>query len=99
MGSMERTSPMAEQPRDISSAPRDGTKICMRVEHMNFAFASEADKPNWEQWVEAQWIDFNGGGWTWYGLCGKPTHWTPLPPPISDDEASARNEEGYIRHG
>lgn len=90
---------MAEAPRPISSAPRDGTKIRMRVEHINYAISSDSEKHRWEEWVEAHWIDHNGGGWTWYGLCGTPTHWTPLPPTLSDDEADAKNQEGYRLHG
>jgi hypothetical protein len=36
-------------------------------------------KPDYAHSAEAKWIDHNGGGWTWEGLCGVITHWKPLP--------------------
>jgi hypothetical protein len=31
-------------------------------------------KQDWLEWCPGRWIDFNGGGWTWEGLCGIVTH-------------------------
>jgi hypothetical protein len=65
--------------RPIDSAPHDGSEIWLRVEHMNFAFAGDdaEERELWQQTVDAHWIDHNGGGFTWHGLAGTPTHWQP----------------------
>ena len=66
--------------RPIESAPKDGTRILVRVEHINFTYAeTPEERARWEEVCAAHWIDHNGGGWTWHGVCGTPTHWRPLP--------------------
>lgn len=53
--------------------------VLLRIEHMNYAIADDANKHRWEEVVTAYWTDFNSGGWVWHGLAGAPTHWQPLP--------------------
>ena len=36
-------------------------------------------KSLWEAWFQGTWTDFNGGGWTWGGMCGRVTHVARLP--------------------
>ena len=49
------------------------------VRHPNAQFARSAEElDQWQGWHRGTWIDFNGGGWTWYGLFGQITHVRPL---------------------
>jgi hypothetical protein len=67
--------------RPMAEAPRDGTEVLLLVYHSNYVYASDADKDQWRQEVRAHWIDHNGGGWTWHGLCGEPMGWRPVEEP------------------
>lgn len=67
-----------EQWRPMATAPHDGTSVQLLIYHLNRKFAWEGGKRQWEQIVEAAWIDFNGGGWTWRGMCGEPQGWRPV---------------------
>ena len=64
--------------RDMSTAPRDGTEINVLVRHQNWDFEKPGNRDQWEQMVVAKWIDHNGGGWTWNGLCGALIGWRPI---------------------
>jgi len=70
--------PPYELAQPMATAPKDGRKILIRFEHMNYAYADDANRWQWEDVLEAMWIDFNRGGWTWHGLCGAPTCWWPI---------------------
>lgn len=64
----------------MESAPRDGTEVELLLRHMNFRLCkTDEERSEWEQVVRAKWIDFNGGGWTWYGMAGSAVGWRPLP--------------------
>lgn len=63
--------------RPLLSAPLDGTYVELLIWHHNHFKAPENQKENWEKIVKAQWIDFNGGGWTWSGMSGSPQGWRP----------------------
>jgi hypothetical protein len=63
----------------IETAPKDGTRILIWFVHANAQYSKDPVADGWEAPHEAYWIDHNKGGWTWYGLCGKPTKWRPLP--------------------
>jgi hypothetical protein len=65
--------------RPMGTAPKDGTEVELLLWHRNHRYAADWDRKNWEQIVTAEWIDFNGGGWTWNGMCGDPQCWRPLP--------------------
>ena len=76
----------------IETAPKDGTPILAFCVHLNARLAGE-DVAEWTEIVTTRWIDFNGGGWTWNGICGVHTHWMPLPsPPSEGSQADARRE-------
>lgn len=67
--------------RDLDSAPKDGTEIELRVVHINAAYVAdqaEAVREGWIACVKGHWIDHNGGGWTWHGLCGRICQWRPI---------------------
>jgi len=63
----------------LSTAPRDGTKVRLLIWHHNYHYASPDKKSEWERVVVAQWINFNGGGWTWSGMAGTPQAWRAMP--------------------
>lgn len=66
----------------IESAPMDGTPILAWCVHPHARWAT--DNKDWSAAVVTQWIDHNGGGWTWNGMAGTFTHWMPLPTPPSN---------------
>lgn len=68
----------AENFNPMWSAPKDGTTVRLKLRHFNWQFARDDEKAEWEAVVQAKWIDFNGGGWTWNGMCGVPIGWLPL---------------------
>jgi hypothetical protein len=70
--------PTGWQPIETARKIVDET-VLLRIEHMNYAIADDANKHRWEEVVTAYWTDFNSGGWVWHGLAGAPTHWQPLP--------------------
>jgi hypothetical protein len=79
--------------RPIETAPRDGTPILAFCVHPNARYAGE-DFAEWTEIVVTRWIDHNGGGWTWHGICGQHTHWMPLPaPPALNPQASGEGHE------
>lgn len=67
------TGPEGWHPMD--TAPKDGSEIVLLIEHVNYQYASEKDKPMWREECPAAWTDSNGGGWVWRGLCGTPIGW------------------------
>ncbi len=66
--------------RPIETAPKDGTLILAFCVHANARYAGE-NFSEWTEIVTTRWIDHNGGGWTWSGICGVHTHWQPIPEP------------------
>lgn len=63
----------------MTDAPKDGTEIELLLRHTNYQWCkTDSERAKWEQVVRAQWIDFNGGGWTWRGMAGKAWGWRPL---------------------
>ena len=80
--------------RPIEEAPKDGTRILIWFVHANAAYSKDPVGEGWEAVHEACWIDHNGGGWTWHGLCGVATKWMPLPsPPKNSARSSAGSEQ------
>ncbi|NGO50491.1 hypothetical protein [Allomesorhizobium camelthorni] len=71
----------APQPgwQTMDTAPKDGTRILLWMVHDNAKYSKHPVEEGWEAAVIAEWIDHNGGGWTWHGLFGRPTHWRHLP--------------------
>jgi len=70
--------------RAMVYAPLDGRKVELLIRHNSWwtaqkAYPYSADE-DWQQVVEGQWLDFNGGGWSWAGMAGTPIGWRPLPP-------------------
>ncbi|RUW69835.1 DUF551 domain-containing protein [Mesorhizobium sp. M2A.F.Ca.ET.067.02.1.1] len=63
----------------IDTAPKDGTKVLLWMVHRNAAYSPDPIGEGWAAPVTAKWIDHNGGGWTWHGMLGRPTHWMALP--------------------
>lgn len=63
---------------DIATAPKDGTEIELRVVHINAAYENDVARATEVGWIgtcRGHWTDFNGGGWTWNGLCGQVCQW------------------------
>lgn len=76
------SSPITDAWRDwlpIESAPKDGTRVLLWVEHSNAKYSRDPIGEGWAAAHVAYWTDFNTGGWVWHGLCGAPTLWQPLP--------------------
>lgn len=75
------TAGMTPSPLDgwepIDTAPRDGTEIEMLIEGALYRYARPEERDDYRQAVRAHWIDHNGGGFTWHGLCGAPISWRP----------------------
>ena len=66
--------------RDDDTAPKDGTEIELLIRHHNYTYCGNSDDRNkWQEAVRGKWIDHNGGGWTWMGICGHVMAWRPLP--------------------
>ena len=62
------------------TAPKDGTEIELLIRHHNYTYCcKQADRSKWQGVVRGKWIDHNGGGWTWMGMCGHVMAWRPLP--------------------
>ncbi len=55
--------------------------VLILVEHMNAQYERDPKirDRDWRAWCVGSWTDFNNGGWTWYGLCGRVTHVMALP--------------------
>ncbi len=73
-----------EEWRAMLYAPRDGTKVELLIEHRTWwaAYKCSPDEARmWRSNCEGQWIDHNGGGWTWAGMSGTPIGWRPLKTP------------------
>lgn len=63
----------------IETAPKDGTRVLLRVEHMNAKYSDDPVAEGWIADCSGYWTDFNGGGWVWSGLAGRITGWMPAP--------------------
>jgi len=85
--------------RPIETAPRDATWIIAYCVHANAKYVKDAEAEGWVAPTRAQWIDHNGGGWTWHGMAGRFTHWIPMPepPPLSEALAALGEEENNTR--
>ncbi len=80
----------AERWQSIDTAPKDGTHILVWFIHANARYSKDPVAEGWACAHEAHWIDHNGGGWTWYGLCGVATYWQPLPKPPSTNKEDGK---------
>lgn len=61
----------------MTTAPKDGTTIRLLLRHINWHYCERSARPIWEECVEARWLDFNDGGWTWRGMVGEAIAWSP----------------------
>jgi len=66
--------------RAMAYAPTDGTEIELLIRHRSWwpAKKNGEDLSLWEGPCRGQWLDFNGGGWSWAGHMGTPIGWRPL---------------------
>lgn len=60
---------------------KDGRPVLIEFVHDNAKYSSDPIGEGWIAVHEAHWIDHNGGGWTWNGLCGVARRIRPLPTP------------------
>lgn len=67
--------PIAECPEEW----KDGRPVLIEFVHANAQYSKDPVGEGWIAVHEAQWIDHNGGGWTWHGLCGVARRVRPLP--------------------
>lgn len=65
----------------IETAPKDGTRVLLWIVHCNAKYATSPFEEGWIGACIGSWSEHNGGGFTWYGIYGTPTHWRPLPAP------------------
>lgn len=75
---------LRDQWRAMLYAPRDGAKVELLIEHRTWWTAHKCSPDEarmWRSTCEGQWIDHNGGGWTWAGMSGTPIGWRPLKAP------------------
>lgn len=64
--------------RGMDDVPKDETEVEIRVVNM---IAADCEDPEQEGYISVErghWIDFNGGGMTWHGMCGRPSMWRPI---------------------
>lgn len=68
--------------RPIEECPeewKDGRQVLVEFVHANAQYSDDPIKDGWIAVHEACWVDHNGGGWTWHGLCGVTRRVRPLP--------------------
>lgn len=71
----------------LETAPKDGTVVEVRIVHHLAQYDDDPEGEGWISTARAKWIEHNGGGWTWHGLCGQICQWRPAPtPPHGEDE-------------
>ena len=78
--------PVLDEWQPIETAPKDGRFVVLWMVHANAAYSKDPVEEGWACPVIAKWIDDNGGGWTWHGLCGVPKAWAALPLPTPTSE-------------
>lgn len=83
--------------RPMETAPKDGTRILIQFVHANAQYSKDPIGDGWIAVHEAHWIDHNGGGWTWHGLCGVATSWMPLP--AAPVQTAPADPDGWIPWG
>jgi hypothetical protein len=83
----------ANEWRAMADAPTDGTEIELLVRHRTWWSAKKNgdDLSLWEGPCRGQWLEFNGGGWSWQGHMGTPIGWRPLA------ALEARDQQGGAR--
>jgi hypothetical protein len=63
-------------------APLDGSEVELMIRHRNYWLWLKSEKKikgeSWEQVVRGQWLDHNGGGWSWHGMAGTPIGWRAI---------------------
>jgi len=64
--------------KPIESVPKDEIMVQIRLVHMLAAYCQNPHEDGYIATAKAKWIDHNGGGLTWYGLCGVPCQWRYL---------------------
>lgn len=63
----------------MHTAPKDGRHIELLVRHATWWSArGTTDQHRWQGPCRAQWLEFNGGGWSWDGHMGVAIAWRPL---------------------
>lgn len=56
-----------------------GRQVLLLIHHANRKYTSTyAEQECWTDEVLAHWIDHNGGGWTYHGMCGEPQCWREM---------------------
>lgn len=65
--------------RELDNAPHDGTEIELRLVHPLAPYSPDPVGEGYIATARAYWIDHNGGGFTWHGLCGRVAQWRPSP--------------------
>ena len=68
---MESAVPVAEWPLEVDEP------VELLIEHANAKWSQDPVGDGWIAWCAGSWTDFNGGGWTWNGLCGRVTYVRP----------------------
>lgn len=62
----------------IETAKKEiGAKVWLWCVHNLAQYCEDPVAEGYAAPVVGEWIDHNGGGWTWHGLCGVHTHWMP----------------------
>jgi len=67
--------------------PREiGEAVEILIVHRFAGFYDDPVERGYVAWCKAEWTDFNGGGWTWYGLAGRVAFVRPLAGPTIGGE-------------
>jgi hypothetical protein len=64
---------------DTATPPWKRSCSVLLVRHMSWHYEAPGKRDRWQGPCRGQWVDFNGGGWSWSGHMGTTIAWRTLP--------------------